>query len=141
MFSIVTLSIKFDCVVLPIFQSFHIFVSFIFHKLAPPNTVYVSKDVLNHYLVHCSAFNSLKSAKNVVFSHSAFWSTCQWGGGGGVGGAVAPHPFPGYAAGNTNSFIPWYGINEPCYFVCVFDCDMNSTFIQYCTQGGGEGKA
>ena len=68
MFSILNLAIKFDCVFLTIFQSFHLFVSFIFNKLAPSlNTVYVSKDVLNHYLVHFSAFNSLKSAKNVVF--------------------------------------------------------------------------
>ena len=29
--------------------------------------MYVSKDVLNHYLVHSSTFNDLKSAKNVVF--------------------------------------------------------------------------
>ena len=68
MFSVFTLAIKFDSVFLTIFQSFHLFVSFIFNKLAPPlNTVYVSNNVLNHYLVHCSAFKSLKSAKNVVF--------------------------------------------------------------------------
>ena len=54
MFSIFTLAIKFDCLILTIFQSFHLFVSFIFDKLAPPQT-YVSKDVLNHYLVHSSA--------------------------------------------------------------------------------------
>ena len=57
--------------------------------------MYVSKDVLNHYLVHSSAFNSLKSAKNVLFFHSAFWSTYQWG------GVIAPRPPspppPGYA--------------------------------------------
>ena len=29
--------------------------------------MYVSKNVLNHYLVHSSAFNGLKSAKNIVF--------------------------------------------------------------------------
>ena len=54
MFSIFTLAIKFDCLFLTIFQSFHLFVGFIFDKLAPPWT-YVSKDVLNHYLVHSSA--------------------------------------------------------------------------------------
>ena len=53
MFSIFTLAIKFDCVFLTNFQSFYLFVSFIFNKLAPPQT-YVSKDVLNHYLVHSS---------------------------------------------------------------------------------------
>ena len=35
MFSIFTLAIKFDCVFLTIIQSFHLFVSFIFNKLAP----------------------------------------------------------------------------------------------------------
>ena len=38
MFSIFTLAIKFDCVFLIIFQSFDLFVSFIFNKLAPPPT-------------------------------------------------------------------------------------------------------
>ena len=49
MFSIFTLAIKFDCSFVTIFQSFYLFVGFIFDKLAPPGT-YVSKDVLNHYL-------------------------------------------------------------------------------------------
>ena len=66
MFSIFTLVIKLDCVFLTIFQSFYLFVSFIFNKLDPP-TIYVSKDVLNHYLVHSSAFSSLKSAKKVMY--------------------------------------------------------------------------
>ena len=51
MFSIFTPAIKFDCVFLTILQSFYLFVSFIFNKLAPPH-IYASKDVLNHYLVH-----------------------------------------------------------------------------------------
>ena len=66
MFSIFSLAIKFDSVFLTIFQSFHFFVSFIFKKTAPLE-IYVSKDVLNHYFVLSSAFNGLKSAKNVVF--------------------------------------------------------------------------
>ena len=36
MSSIFTLAIKFDCLFLTIFQSFHLFVGFIFDKLAPP---------------------------------------------------------------------------------------------------------
>ena len=36
MFSIFALAIKFDCIFLIIFQSFHLFVSCIFDKLAPP---------------------------------------------------------------------------------------------------------
>ena len=54
MFSIFILAIKFDCLFFTIFQSFHLFFGFIFDKLAPPWT-FVSKDVLNHYLVHSSA--------------------------------------------------------------------------------------
>ena len=49
MFSIFTLAIKLDHLFLTIFQSFHLFVSFIFDKLAPPPRIYVSKDVLDHY--------------------------------------------------------------------------------------------
>ena len=45
-FSIFTLAIEFDCLFLTIFQSFHLFISFIFEKLAPPEHNYVSKDVL-----------------------------------------------------------------------------------------------
>ena len=52
MFSIFTLAIKFDCLFFTIFQSFHLFVGFIFDKLASSPWTYVSKDVLNHYLVH-----------------------------------------------------------------------------------------
>ena len=54
MFSTFTLPTKFDDLFLTIFQSFHLFVSFVFDKLAPPSWIYVSKDVLNHYLVHTS---------------------------------------------------------------------------------------
>ena len=36
MFSIFTLAIKFDNLFLTIYQSFHLFVGFIFVKLAPP---------------------------------------------------------------------------------------------------------
>ena len=40
MFSIFTLAIKFQCLFLTIFQSFHLFVSFIFDKLAPPEHMF-----------------------------------------------------------------------------------------------------
>ena len=40
MFSIFTLAIKFDFVFLTIFQSFYIFVSSIFDKLAPPEYMF-----------------------------------------------------------------------------------------------------
>ena len=35
MFSIFTLAIKFDCLFFTMFQSFHLFVGFVFDKLAP----------------------------------------------------------------------------------------------------------
>ena len=80
-FSSFTLAIKFNCLFLTIFQSFHLFVSFIFDELAPP---------LNICFKRCfkSLFSPLQCIKTVskvpktkCFSHSAFWSTCQWGGG------------------------------------------------------------
>ena len=80
MFSIFTLAIKFDCLFLTIFESFHLFVGFIFDKLPPPWT-YVSKNVLNHYLVHSRAQNSLKSAKNVVFFPFCILVDISMGGG------------------------------------------------------------
>ena len=56
MYSIFILAIKFDGLFLAIFQSFHWFVGLIFDKLAPPpNILYVSKDALNHFVVHSSA--------------------------------------------------------------------------------------
>ena len=59
MFSIFTLAIKF----LTIFRSF-LYLLVLFSRNYPP---LISKDVLNHYLIFSSAFNGLKSAKNVVF--------------------------------------------------------------------------
>ena len=88
MFSIFTLAIKFDCLFLTIFQSFHLFVSFVFDKLAPP-WIYASKDVLNHYLVHSSAQNSLKSAKNVVLFSFCILVDMPMG-----GYSPPPHPLP-----------------------------------------------
>ena len=67
MLSIFTLAIKFDCLFFTIFQSFYLFVGSIFDKLTPSPETYVSNDVLNHYLVHSNAKNSLKNAKNVEF--------------------------------------------------------------------------
>ena len=40
MFSIFTLAIKFDDLFLTIFESFHLFVSFVFDKLAPPEYMF-----------------------------------------------------------------------------------------------------
>ena len=55
MLSIFTLAIKFDCLFWAIFKVFIMLIcEFYFDKLAPP-WIYVSKDVLNHNLVHSSA--------------------------------------------------------------------------------------
>ena len=40
MFSIFTLSIKFDSLFLTIFQSFYLFLSFVFDKLDPPEYMF-----------------------------------------------------------------------------------------------------
>ena len=40
MFGIFTLAIKFDCLFLGIFQSFHRILTFIFDKLAPPEYMF-----------------------------------------------------------------------------------------------------
>ena len=40
MFGIFTFAIKFDCLFLGIFRSFHWFVTFIFDKLAPPEYMF-----------------------------------------------------------------------------------------------------
>ena len=88
MFSIFTLAIKFDLVFLTIFQSSHLFVSFVFNKIAPPPQIYVSKEVLNHYFVHSRAINGLKSAKNVVFFPFCILVDIP------MEGAIAPPPAP-----------------------------------------------
>ena len=66
MFGVFTLAIKSDCLFLGIFQSFYWFVTSIFDKLAT-HWIYVLKDALNHFLVHSSAKNSLRRAKNLLF--------------------------------------------------------------------------
>ena len=83
MFSNFALAIKSDCSFFGIFQSFYWFVSSIFYKLAPWR--YVLKDVLNHFLVHSSAKNTLRKAKNVVFSFFCILVDRPLGGGGGMG--------------------------------------------------------
>ena len=80
MFSIFTLAIKFDCLFLTIYQSFHLFFGFIFDKLAPP---------LNMYFKRCfkSIFSPLQcikhsqSAKNVVFFPFCILVDMSMGGG------------------------------------------------------------
>ena len=119
MFSNFTLAIKFDCVFLTIFQSFHLFVSFIFSKLAPPlNTVYVSKGVLNHYLVQCNAFNSLKSAKNVVFFSFCILVDMPMG-----QGAIAPAPLATLLYTNMPSLVILHYISlSHTYFLINQGC-------------------
>ena len=65
MFGVFTLAIKFDCLFLGIFKSFHRLVTLIFDKLAPPR-IYVLKNGFNHFLVNSNAKDSLRRAKNVV---------------------------------------------------------------------------
>ena len=46
------------------------------------------KNVLNHYLVYFSAFNGLKSAKNVMLFSFCIWVNMP------MGGLQPPCPFP-----------------------------------------------
>ena len=46
MFSIFTLAIKFDCVFFTVFQSFNLFVSSIFEKLALPPFEYMFQKII-----------------------------------------------------------------------------------------------
>ena len=90
MFGVFKLAIKFDCLFLGIFQSFHWFVTLIFDKLVPPEYMF-QKNALNHFLVHSSAKNSLRSAKNVVFFlFCILVNRPMWA-------IVPPPPPPGYA--------------------------------------------
>ena len=68
-----------------------------------PPQIYVSKDVLNNFLVNSSPKNSLERAKNVVFFLFCILVDKPMGRGGGGGGGgraiVTPAPLPGYATG------------------------------------------
>ena len=94
MFSIFTLAIKFDCLFLTIDQRFHLFVGFIFVKLAPPPRDICFKRCFKSLSSPLQCIKQSESAKNVVFFPSAFWSTCQWGR---REGYSPPAPPPGYA--------------------------------------------
>ena len=66
MLSIFTLAIKFDRLFLAIFQSFRVFLSFIFDKLAPPLNISF-KRCLNHYLNPFQSIKQSQKCKNEVF--------------------------------------------------------------------------
>ena len=88
-FSIFTLPIKFDC--FGHFSKFSCTYEFYFWKTSPPPKYVFQRCFKSLFLIHSSARNSLKSAKNVVFflilhfgRHANGW-----------GGAIAlPAPLP-----------------------------------------------
>ena len=85
MFGVFTLAIRFDCLFLGNFSKFSLICDFNFWQLAP--RIYVSNNALNHFLVNSSAKkNSLKRAKNVVFSLFCILIDRSMGG----VGAIAP---------------------------------------------------
>ena len=49
------------------FSKFLLICDLTFDKLALPSWIYVLKDALNHFLVHSSAKNNLRRARNVLF--------------------------------------------------------------------------
>ena len=94
MFSIFTPAIKFDCLFLTIYQSFHLFVGFIFVKLAPPPLDICFKRCFKSLSSLLQCTKQSQSAKNVVFFRFCILVNMSMGG----GGAIAPAP-PGYATG------------------------------------------
>ena len=92
MFSFFTLAIKRDCLFLTIFQSFYLFVSFIFDKLAPPlNICFKRCFKLLFSSLECIKL-SQKCQKHSVFPILHFGQHANGG-----GGAIARPP--GYATG------------------------------------------
>ena len=99
LFSIFTLAIKFDCLFLTIYQRFHLFVGFIFVKLAPPIDI-CFKRCFKSLSSQLQCIKQSQSAKNIVFFPFRILVDMSMGGGGGGGGAIAPpHEPPGYATG------------------------------------------
>ena len=95
MFSIFTLAIKFDCLFLAIFQSFHLFNSCIFDKLAPPE--YTFKKMFKSLFSPFQCIQqSQKCYKRVFFLILHFGRHANGGGGGYSPPARFP---PGYATG------------------------------------------
>ena len=95
---------KFDCLSVGIFWSFHWFVTLIFDKFTPLPWIYVSKDALNHFLVHSSAKKTVfKELKYVIFLFFCTVVNRPMGGGG-----YSPPPF-GYVTapvtGNYRNFL------------------------------------
>ena len=55
---------------------------FYFWQISPPPLNICFKRCFKSLFSPLQCIKQSWSAKNVVFSHTAFWSTCQWGGGG-----------------------------------------------------------
>ena len=95
MFSVFILAIKFDCLFLGIFQSFHCFVTLIFDKLDPLTINLCLKRCFKSLFCPFLRKDSLGRAKNVVFSLFCILVERP------MGGLLAPpsaHPNPpGYA--------------------------------------------
>ena len=83
MFSIFTLAIKFDCLILTIYQRFHLFDGFIFDKLAPPPLDICFKRCFKSLSSPLQCIKQSQSAKNVVFFPFCILVDMSMGGGGG----------------------------------------------------------
>ena len=82
MLSIFTLAIEFDRLFLAIFQSFCVFLSFIFDKIALPLQYLLQKDALNNYLNPFQSIKQSQKCKNVVFFLFCILVDLPMGGGG-----------------------------------------------------------
>ena len=81
----------------------------------------VSNYALNHFLVQSRAKESLRSAKNVVFSLFCILVGRSMGGGG--GGAIDPLPSPGYATGQSIVVL----VDSQASIKALIKCTVTST--------------
>ena len=100
MFSIFTLAMKFGSLFLTIFQSFHLFVSFIFDKLASPLNIYFKKCFKSLFIPLQCIKQSQKYQKRNIFLILHFGRHAN-------GGAIAP-PLAMLLLGNLNDWSQTY---------------------------------
>ena len=112
MFSIFTLAIKFDCLFLTIYQRFHLFVGFIFAKLAPPPLDICFKRCFISLSSPLQCIKQSQSAKNVVFFLFCFLVDMSMG-----GGANSPPPPPWLRYWLKMWYFPnsafWSAVHQP----------------------------
>ena len=80
LFGLFTLTIKFSCLFLGIFQSFYWLVTLIFDKLAPLRNICFKRCFKSLFGPFQRKKTVPEKLKTWYFPYSAFWLTCQWKG-------------------------------------------------------------